>query len=301
MAQVQAGTRTMVLLCVLAVGGMIGLTMLISRWLAGPIISLSQASRRIAQGDFSSPIPVPNIQELATLAASFGQMSQEIQQSRQQLEDYSRSLAQQVRDRTAALEAEIDRRAKAEADLQLANQELQSLAYIDGLTQIANRRQFDDCLHRSWHQLKRDRQPLALIFGDVDYFKKYNDTYGHQMGDECLRSVAAAIAAAARRPADLAARYGGEEFAIILPNTSLEGAIVVAEQIQQRLRSCELPHRSSAVSPYVTLSLGVTSLIPDDSLLPETLLIQADQALYQAKSQGRNQFASLVLNHVFSR
>ena len=232
MAQIYAGTQTTLLLCLGALIAVIVLNTLISRWLIQPIVELSQASQKIAQGEFDYQVNAPNIRELSTLANSFTQMSQELQQSRQQLEDYSRSLEQKVSDRTQSLEQEIQRRAVAEAALQSANLELQNLAYLDALTQIANRRQFDERILQEWQRLKREQLPLSLILCDVDYFKQYNDAYGHQAGDDCLRNIAQAIANAARRPPDLAARYGGEEFVMLLPNTSPEGARDVAQQIQ---------------------------------------------------------------------
>jgi diguanylate cyclase (GGDEF)-like protein len=288
MAQIHKGTQITALSCLAALIGVIGLNVAISRWIAKPIINLNRASQKIAQGDFEHQIQNPNILELSALAESFTQMSRELQESRQQLEDYSKSLEQKVSDRTQSLEQEIQRRATAETALQSANQELQNLAYLDGLTQIANRRQLDQQLLQEWQRLKRDQQPLSFILCDVDYFKQYNDTYGHQAGDECLQHIAQAIAAAARRPPDLAARYGGEEFAMLLPNTSPEGAMAVAQKIQAQIKFLQLPHSTSEVGPYVTASFGVTSIIPTESQNPEFILAQADHALYQAKKKGRD-------------
>lgn len=293
MAQIHKGTQITALSCLAALIGVIGLNVAISQWIAKPIINLNQASQKIAQGDFEHQIQNPNILELSALAGSFTQMSRELQQSRQQLEDYSKSLEQKVSDRTQSLEQEIQRRATAETALQSANQELQNLAYLDGLTQIANRRQLDQQLLQEWQRLKREQQPLCFILCDVDYFKQYNDTYGHQAGDECLQHIAKAIAATARRPPDLAARYGGEEFAMLLPNTSLEGAMAVAQKIQAQIKSLQLPHSTSEVSPYVTVSFGVTSIIPTESQNPEFILAQADHALYQAKKEGRDRIVKV--------
>jgi diguanylate cyclase (GGDEF)-like protein len=267
------------------------LNTLIGRWLAKPIIGLSKASQKIAQGDFSPQVRAPRILELSTLADSFTQMSQEIQESRQQLEDYSRSLEQKVSDRTQALQQEVQFRTEAEVALQSANEELQRLAYLDGLTQIANRRKFDERLSQEWRRLKRDQLPLSLILCDVDYFKQYNDSYGHQVGDDCLYKVAYVLAIAARRPPDLAARYGGEEFAVLLPNTSLEGAVEVAKKIQVQIKALQLPHQRSGVSQYVTVSFGVASMIPAETKTPEQFLAQVDRALYQAKVEGRDRIA----------
>ncbi|OWY69155.1 diguanylate cyclase response regulator [cyanobacterium TDX16] len=174
--------------------------------------------------------------------------------------------------------------------LQKANQELQSLIYIDSLTQIANRRQFDTCIEREWRRLAREQAPLALILCDVDYFKKYNDCYGHIAGDICLQNIAKALMRAVTRPADLVARYGGEEFGIILPNTNTEGAIRVAERIQAEIEQLQILHSQSEVSAYVTVSLGISSQIPHREMSTEKSIAAADRALYCAKQQGRNTY-----------
>jgi diguanylate cyclase (GGDEF)-like protein len=291
MAQIHAGTQTTFWICFIALMGVIGLNALISYRMIRPIRDLSQASQKIAQGDYSDYVRVSKIRELNTLTVSFNQMSQEIQQSHRQLGDYSRSLEQKVSARTQALRIEIKQRTVAETALQAANQELQRLAYLDGLTQIANRRQFDERLYQEWGRMKRDRLPLSLILCDVDYFKQYNDTYGHQEGDDCLRKIAKAITSALRRPSDLAARYGGEEFAVLLPNTSLTGVIEIAKSVQVQINSLKLPHQSSKVSQYITASFGVASMLPNDETTSEQLLIQCDQSLYQAKLEGRDRIA----------
>jgi diguanylate cyclase (GGDEF)-like protein len=292
MSNIYSGTQTMVLLCIAAAIVIIVLNTIISRWLVKPIIALSQASHQIAQGIFQ-PLRLPSsrIKELFTLSHAFRQMSQEIQQSRQQLEDYSRSLEAKVSDRTAALQTEVERRATAESALILANAELERIAYIDSLTQIANRRRFDIQLQATWQQLQREQLPLSLILCDVDYFKCYNDFYGHPAGDACLTQVAAAITDAVKRPADLVARYGGEEFAILLPNTPAAGATTVGQRIQAQLQARHLPHQASAVGTRVTLSLGIATLIPGGALTIADLLTAADRALYAAKTNGRNQSA----------
>lgn len=165
---------------------------------------------------------------------------------------------------------------------------LQQLATLDSLTGLANRRSFDDKLHSEWNRARRQHGPLALIMADVDYFKAYNDHYGHQGGDECLRAVAAILECQAFRAGDMSARYGGEEFAIILPNTEFAGAREVAERIRAGIEAAALPHGGSAVADCVTISLGVAALVPDVDGQPGDLVAIADQALYSAKRAGRN-------------
>lgn len=174
--------------------------------------------------------------------------------------------------------------------LRKANQELRNLIHIDSLTQIANRRQFDTCIEREWRRLAREQAPLALILCDVDYFKKYNDCYGHIAGDICLQNIAKALMRAVTRPADLVARYGGEEFGIILPNTNTEGAIRVAERIQAEIEQLRILHSQSEVSAYVTVSLGISSQLPHWEMSTEKSIAAADRALYCAKQQGRNTY-----------
>ena len=181
----------------------------------------------------------------------------------------------------------------SEAALQVANQELQQLANLDGLTQIANRRRFDQYLHQQWEHSLREQSPLTLILCDVDYFKRFNDTYGHQAGDDCLCRVAKAIRHALHRSGDLVARYGGEEFAVILPNTDIEGGLRVAISIQEQVRSLKIEHSKSTVSPYVSVSLGLASIIPSKSTVLESLIQESDKQLYRAKQQGRDQIVSL--------
>ncbi|MEG3897363.1 MULTISPECIES: diguanylate cyclase domain-containing protein [unclassified Microcoleus] len=172
--------------------------------------------------------------------------------------------------------------------LQAANLKLERLATLDELTQLANRRRFDQYLEMEWCRQAREQTPLSLILCDIDSFKSYNDTYGHPGGDECLRQVAGAIGNAVDRPGDLVARYGGEEFAVILPNTAMQGAVLVAEHIQIKIAALQLPHAVSQVSQYVTVSFGVASIVPASESGSEILIAAADQALYQAKRLGRD-------------
>ncbi|MEP0922185.1 diguanylate cyclase [Leptolyngbya sp. FACHB-711] len=183
---------------------------------------------------------------------------------------------------------------QTEAALQQVNLELKRIANIDSLTQIANRRCFDEMLDQEWKRLRREQQPLALVLCDIDHFKLYNDRYGHLAGDACLQQVAKVISDCIKRPADIAARYGGEEFAVILPNTSEEGAVKVVNAIQDSLQRLQIPHAASAIAHYVTLSAGVVCSTPSRNLSTQKLIAEADAALYQAK-QRRNTWSLSVI------
>jgi diguanylate cyclase (GGDEF)-like protein len=174
--------------------------------------------------------------------------------------------------------------------LQTANDELRRLAHRDGLTQIANRREFDRYLDQEWQRLQREQGNLALVLADVDYFKGYNDTYGHLAGDDCLRTIGQLLSQVTKRPADLAARYGGEEFALILPNTTRAGAIALVSEVQALLNRLALPNQGSPLYGQITLSFGVTAVVPNPGLSPAVLMQRADHALYAAKGMGRNRY-----------
>ena len=174
-------------------------------------------------------------------------------------------------------------------DLKRSRDALERMARLDGLTGLANRRTFDDMLAREWRRLARVNHPLAVIMMDVDHFKLFNDTYGHGGGDDCLKKVAKAAEGALQRPADVVARYGGEEFVALLPDTTLDGALMVAEAIRAAVAALNIPHSASKAAPYVTMSLGAACIVPQPGGKPEELLEMADMELYAAKSNGRNQ------------
>lgn len=175
--------------------------------------------------------------------------------------------------------------------LQEANYELERLATLDGLTQVANRRNFDQYLEAEWREARREQSALAIILCDVDHFKNYNDTYGHLAGDDCLKAVAGALSQVVKRPDDLVARYGGEELAVVLPRTDLTGAAHIAEAIRRQVYNLQIAHSDSTAADVVTLSLGVASFIPKPEQTGQDLINQADKALYQAKEAGRNRLA----------
>ncbi|BAY47077.1 diguanylate cyclase with PAS/PAC and GAF sensors [Scytonema sp. HK-05] len=179
--------------------------------------------------------------------------------------------------------------------LQQANQQLECLVKIDALTQVANRRRFDEYIQQQWNQLAREQKPLSLILCDIDFFKRYNDTYGHPAGDTCLVQIAQAINCSVKRPADLVTRYGGEEFAVILPNTDQTGAVHVAITIQNQVRQLQLDHIGSSVADYVTVSIGIASTVPTDKSLLQAFIAATDRSLYQAKQQGRDRYCIKTL------
>ena len=172
-----------------------------------------------------------------------------------------------------------------------ANVRLNSLNSMDGLTGIANRRGFDEKLAEEWNRAQRARQGISLLMIDVDYFKRYNDCYGHLRGDICLKQVAAALQRLATRPGDVVARYGGEEFAIVLSGTDTRQAKVIAQEALQAIWELNVPHANSEIESRVTLSIGVASMWPTTENRPEDLVAKADEALYQAKDAGRNRIA----------
>lgn len=172
--------------------------------------------------------------------------------------------------------------------LAAANYTLQRLSSLDGLTGIANRRRFDEILKQEWQRAKRNGTSLGLIMLDIDFFKLYNDHYGHQGGDDCLKKVARVLENSLKRANDMVARYGGEEFAAILPETDESGAVMIAETMRTTLQDQQIPHLKSKVSDYVSISIGVATIIPPRDAEPESLILLADQALYKAKEDGRN-------------
>ena len=204
-----------------------------------------------------------------------------------QLEHQNRTLFE----KNYQLQSEVEQRIQTEESLKAANLKLEKLAFIDGLTELGNRRYFDEQLPRIWRQMARNKQCISLILCDLDYFKIYNDTYGHPAGDICLKQVAHGINRALKRPGDAVFRYGGEEFVIILPETSLEGAIQVTKNIQLEVEQLHHLHNNFSIYKKTTLSFGISSQYPEPNTSPTSLIIQADQALYEAKMQGRNTYA----------
>jgi diguanylate cyclase (GGDEF)-like protein len=204
------------------------------------------------------------------------------------LENEIKTKASDLKQMNLLLNVEVDIRRTIELELKEANAELQILSSIDQLTKISNRRMFDQTLDREWLRHLRDQKELSLILFDVDYFKKYNDTYGHQKGDRALEKIGQILKRSCRRPADLAARYGGEEFCLILPETNRDGAAVIAKSIQKMLKDEPIEHSASEIADHLTLSIGIASGIPSITEKSESLLKAADKAMYKAKERGRN-------------
>ncbi len=185
---------------------------------------------------------------------------------------------------------------KIKQQLEKANEELKNLSNSDGLTGIANRRSFDYSLDLEWKRAQRKQISLSLIMIDIDFFKAYNDRYGHQSGDKCLKLVAITISDILNRAGDLAARYGGEEFVVFLPGTNAAGASSLAERMRDKVEALGIEHLNSSISERLTISLGVSTIIPDKDCSPAELIASADLALYQAKHEGRNRLKVRAIN-----
>jgi len=167
---------------------------------------------------------------------------------------------------------------------------MRELSLTDALTGVSNRRSFSDTLQSEWRRCLRSGSPLSLVLIDIDHFKLYNDSYGHQAGDTCLQQVAAAMRRCALRPQDMLARYGGEEFALLLPQEDIVGAEVVARRLQEEVAALAIPHRNSPTSNQVTVSMGVVSMLPSEASSPDQLVRVADTLLYEAKESGRSRY-----------
>ena len=241
-----------------------------NQWIFRSITSLSQACEAISRGEFDRIVDLPKIKELAIVALSVNSLAQQVQNS----DEANLWVEQRVEEKTR--------------QLQLENQELKRLAVIDSLTGIFNRYYFDLTLNQLWWKNLIDKKPISLIICDVDYFKAYNDLYGHLQGDVCLRQVAQTIENILQRKDDIVARYGGEEFVIILPNTNASGAMEIATKIKEEMRSRDITHAASQTSDRITMSYGVATMIPTAELNSNQFIERADFALYEAKRQGRD-------------
>ena len=211
------------------------------------------------------------------------------------------SLNRHINTMVNTLSRQIEQHRQTSEELAERNQQLDRLAKIDGLTRINNHRYFFETLRYEWNRMQREQQPISLLFIDLDYFKQYNDHYGHQSGDECLRSFGLILIEVTKRPADLAARYGGEEFVVLLPNTPLEGAKELGRIIQKKLKLLGIVHEKSDVSSYLTCSIGIVTTIPDSSCSIDAFISASDIAVYEAKNQGRNRIVVSEYSEVKTR
>ncbi len=245
----------------------IALALMLARSISAPLERLVHSMRQTETGNYANRMTPEGSDELTVLARQFNEMASKVDRHHVQLEE-------RVMERTR--------------DLAEANGKLSALSLTDGLTGIANRRRFDDMLAQELQRAARAQAPLALLMLDVDFFKNYNDFYGHQEGDACLRRIAGLLQSHARRASDLAARYGGEEFAMIAADTDTDSALALAEAIRASFEGLQLPHARAPLG-YLSASIGVVSMVPDASTTAEQLLRMADQAMYRAKQLGRNQ------------
>ncbi|MFP4111000.1 MAG: diguanylate cyclase [Desulfonatronovibrio sp.] len=186
-------------------------------------------------------------------------------------------------------------RIKNHVELKRYRDYLENISMKDGLTGIANRRRLDEYLHQEWKRAQRQEENLSLLMLDIDHFKLYNDKYGHSAGDECLKKIASCVEESLSRPADLAARFGGEEFACVLPETDKDGAKLIADRIHKTLKELAIPHETSPVSRIVTISIGISTTVPEKNASLEDFIKSADKMLYHAKDSGRNTTKHTVL------
>lgn len=229
---------------------------LLARHLTRPLDHFAKTATKIAEGDFSTHLPDHGTQEIHRLSSAFNTM-------------------------TTQLEV-------AMADLSQAKEKAERQSLQDGLTGLANRRRVDQYLDREWYRSMRLKSDLSIILMDIDFFKMFNDNYGHSAGDECLKQVAKLLSGAVARGTDLVARHGGEEFICVLPDTNEKGARLIADAIREKIVAANIPHAYSQVADHVTLSFGVATAVPTVSSSSLQLINRADQALYEAKNQGRN-------------
>lgn len=190
----------------------------------------------------------------------------------------------------------VKARVKLHLNLKRKQELLEKYAFLDALTEIPNRRRFDEVLEKEWNRAKRSHFPLSLIMIDIDYFKYFNDTYGHGMGDDCLKTVAATLEKSLRRGSDFIARYGGEEFMAILPDTNGNEAVTICQHIADNIKELAIEHSSSSINDCITVSMGGATINPNDTIPIEEFIEAADKKMYEAKAAGRNQFKHLTIN-----
>jgi diguanylate cyclase (GGDEF)-like protein len=261
--------------------------------ISGPLEALDRSVRDFELSvDQKRPAPPDNApREVLTIFEHLGSLEKRLRATYRKL----RKAVKQGEKLRAELIYAVSNREKEVArrteELKEANETLQRLSREDSLTGLANRRWFAQFLARTWQGSIRDKQPICILIIDIDDFKAYNDHYGHQRGDKCLKLVSEAIRLAAGRASDLVSRYGGEEFVVVLGQTSLEGGLRIAENIRADVERLRIPHQGSKKHHFVTVSIGVTSTLPAPDIQPATILVAADRAMYMAKNEGKNQVA----------
>lgn len=273
------------------------LSMLLARKLAegysGPLLALDRAIGEFDLNMSSKPamLPEPTPGEIRSIFHSLQLLDNRLRTAYGKLRNsvhQGEKLRGELIYVIANREKEIKKRTE---ELKEANETLERLSREDSLTGLANRRWFAEFLARTWRRAIREKQPVSVLIIDIDNFKAYNDTYGHQKGDMCLKLVAEAIRRSVGRATDLVSRYGGEEFIVVLGDTPLDGALKIAEEIRASVENLEIPHEGSEYHEVVTVSIGATSTLPSADMQPETFLVAADRAMYRAKNDGKNQVA----------
>jgi diguanylate cyclase (GGDEF)-like protein len=256
-----------------------------------------EGSEALATGNLDQEVPPGEVAETQRVAMSLNTMATSLRESIRSLRARNAAVSEEVAQRTRELqeanqrlEKEIDLRRRAEEDLRQSNAELQVLAHTDRLTGVANRNQLDQQLAMEWQRHRREQKPIALLMIDADHFKAYNDCFGHLAGDRCLIRIAEVVQRTCNRPGDLLARFGGEEFVLLLPDTDCQGAVTVAERVQEALEHQAIPHPKAVVAGRVSVSIGIACQVPDAHNTPQELLASADAALYRAKAGGRNRW-----------
>lgn len=248
------------------------LSHMLSKLVLRPVYTLKNAMQLVSSGNFGSPVDLKTKDEIGQMARTFNQMSKD-------LEDADAFMKKS----NQRLEILVTKRTK---ELNEKNEKLKRLSQIDGLTGVANRRLMDEYLQKEWLRAIRNNSPFSVILLDIDYFKLYNDNYGHIEGDRCLKKVAQTISTIPKRPFDLVARYGGEEFLIILPDT--EDAGKIAEICRSSIEALQISHTFSKISDFITISAGYSTMFPKKGSDPKLIMNLSDKALYAAKEQGRN-------------
>jgi len=268
----------MVVSCLLVV--FIGVFM--ANFVVRPILALVRKVEGISQGNFTERIKMSYSDEIGELALKFNIMAESLDA----MNGLHAKVEAELRQARDELEIKVEQRT---SELTQLNEELQRISLSDGLTGIANRRYFDEYLEREWQRAKKQKTSLALIMLDIDFFKAYNDTYGHLAGDQCLKTIAKTLENRSGQSIDVVARYGGEEFAVILPEADEQEAMVEAELLRLNIEKLGIEHKKSLLTGVVTISVGVAVAIPSQEDTMLTIIHAADQALYNSKKKGRNQ------------